>query len=78
MISLVWAILFAGINLNENLDLEFAFNKFGETIMSCNNNDTVKTDGKYQNGGNAAGTTLTCNAAKSLAFFPVIVTKSRP
>jgi len=54
--------LFAGINLIENIDLEFAFNKFGETIMSCNNNDTVKTDGRYNNGGNDPGTTLTCSA----------------
>ena len=54
--------LFAGINLNENLDLEFAFNKFGETIMSCNEDDTLVTDGKYQNGGNSSGTTLTCSA----------------
>ncbi len=54
--------LFAGINLNEYLDLEFAFNKFGETIMSCNNADTVITDGKYNQGANSAGSTLTCNA----------------
>ena len=54
--------LFAGINLNEYLDLEFAFNKFGETIMSCNNADTVVTDGKYNQGANSAGSTLTCGA----------------
>ena len=54
--------LFAGINLNEYLDLEFAFNKFGETIMSCNNADTVITDGKYNQGANSAGSTLTCGA----------------
>ena len=54
--------LFAGINLNEYLDLEFAFNKFGETILSCNNNDTFVTDGKYNQGANSAGTTLACGA----------------
>jgi len=54
--------LFAGINLNENLDLEFAFNKFGETILSCNNSDTFVSDGRYKNGSNAAGTTWTCGA----------------
>ena len=30
--------------------------------MSCNNNDTVKTDGRYNSGGNSPGTTLTCSA----------------
>jgi len=54
--------LFAGINLNKNFDLEFAFNKFGETGFSCNNNDTVVTDGRYNNGANSPGTTLTCSA----------------
>ena len=53
--------LFAVINLNENLNLEFAFNKFGETIMSCNNNDTIVTDGRYAAASNASGTTLTCD-----------------
>jgi len=54
--------LFAGINLNENLDLEFAFNKFGETILTCNNLDTFVTDGRYNRGANSAGTTLSCGA----------------
>ena len=54
--------LFAGINLNENLDLEFAFNKFGETIMSCNSGDTFVTDGKINGGANASGASLTCGA----------------
>ena len=53
--------LFAGINLNDNLDLEFAFNRFGETILSCNNGDTIVTDGRYNRGANDNGTTLTCN-----------------
>ena len=51
--------LFAGINLNENLDLEFAFNKFGETIMTCNEDDTFVTDGRLQN---YSAQTLTCTA----------------
>ena len=54
--------LFVGINLNENLDLEFAFNKFGETILSCNSGDTFVTDGKINGGANASGTSLTCGA----------------
>ena len=54
--------LFVGINLNENLDLEFAFNKFGETIMSCNSGDTFVTDGKINGGANASGASLTCGA----------------
>ena len=54
--------LFAGINLNENLDLEFAFNKFGETILTCNNGDEFVTDGRYNKGANSVGTTLSCGA----------------
>ena len=54
--------LFAGINLYKYLDLEFAFNKFGESVLSCNNNDTFVSDGKYNGGSNAAGTTWTCTA----------------
>ena len=53
--------LFAGINLNENLDLEFAFNKFGEAILSCNNTDTFHSDGRYKKKNSSAGT-WTCNA----------------
>ena len=53
--------LFAGINLNEYLDLEFAFNKFGETILTCENADTFYGDGRYKKGDSGAGT-WTCNA----------------
>ena len=53
--------LFAGINLNENLDLEFAFNKFGETILSCENGDTFYGDGRYKHGDSGSGT-WNCNA----------------
>jgi hypothetical protein len=53
--------LFAGINLNENLDLEFAFNKFGEAILSCNNGDTFYSDGRYKKKNSSAGT-WTCGA----------------
>ena len=49
-------------NLPIDLDVEIAFNQFGEAVQSCNNTDTVKTDGRYQNGKYAAGTTLTCNS----------------
>ncbi len=54
--------LFAGINLNKNFDLEFAFNKFGETVLSCNNNDTFVSDGRYNAGSHSTGTTWTCGA----------------
>jgi hypothetical protein len=47
-------------NLPIDLDVEIAFNQFGEAVQSCNTNDTTKTDGRYQNGKYAAGTTLTC------------------
>ena len=54
--------LFAGISLNDNLDLEFALNKFGETILTCNNTDTIVTDGRYNKAADPNGTTLTCSA----------------
>ena len=54
--------IFAGFKLNENFDLEFAFNKFGETMMLCNNGDTVVTDGRYDRATHSAGSTLTCSA----------------
>ena len=44
------------------LDVELAYNQFGEAVQSCNNGDTTKTDGRYRNGLYSAGTTLTCNA----------------
>ena len=43
------------------LDVEVAYNQFGESVQSCNNGDTIKTDGRYRNGLYSAGTTLTCN-----------------
>jgi hypothetical protein len=42
------------------LDVELAYNQFGETIQFCNNGDSVVTDGRYQNGTFESGTTLTC------------------
>ena len=42
------------------LDVELAYNQFGEAVQSCNNGDTTKTDGRYRNGLYSAGTTLTC------------------
>jgi hypothetical protein len=42
------------------LDVELAYNQFGEAVQSCNNGDTTKTDGRYRNGLYNAGTTLTC------------------
>ena len=43
------------------LDVELAYNQFGEAVQSCNNGDTTKTDGRYRNGLYSAGTTLTCS-----------------
>ena len=54
--------LFAGINLHENLDLEFAFNRFGQTRLSCNSGDQFVTDGRYNKGGNPNDTLLNCGA----------------
>ena len=44
------------------LDVELAYNQFGETIQFCNNGDSIVTDGRYQNGKFASGATLTCTA----------------
>ena len=44
------------------LDVELAYNQFGEAVQSCNNGDSVITDGRYQNGLYSAGSTLTCTA----------------
>jgi len=46
-------------NLPIDLDIEVAFNQFGESILSANNGDTFKTDGRFQRGKYANGTTLT-------------------
>ena len=43
------------------LDVELAYNQFGEAVQSCNNGDTTKTDGRFRNGLYSAGTTLTCS-----------------
>jgi hypothetical protein len=47
------------------IDVELAYNQFGEAVQSCNNNDTTKTDGRYRNGVYSAGTTLTCTQDKN-------------
>jgi hypothetical protein len=44
------------------LDVELAYNQFGEAVQSCNNGDSVITDGRYRNGRFASGTTLFCTA----------------
>ena len=55
--------LFAGISASEKTDFEFAFNNFGEAVLSCNNGDTfVTANGNLQNGKWSPGTTLTCLA----------------
>ena len=52
-----------GINGQQfKLDVELAYNQFGETIQFCNNGDTVVTDGRYRNHLFGSGTTLTCNS----------------
>ena len=45
-----------------NLDVELAYNQFGETILFLNNGDTVVTDGRYRNAEFANGTTLTAGS----------------
>ena len=54
--------IISGANLSDFLDLEFAFNQFGQSGLKCDNGDTVKTDGRYANHTYSSGTTLSCNA----------------
>jgi hypothetical protein len=44
------------------LDVELAYNQFGETLLRLNNGDTAVTDGRYRNGAFANGTTLTAGS----------------
>mgnify|MGYP001188101838 CR=1 FL=1 len=53
--------LYAGINLFENLDLEFAFNKFGVAVLSGNTSDTFISDGRFKKHNSAPGSTWTIN-----------------
>ena len=48
-----------------NLNLEFAFNQFGESITICNNGDTLTTDGRFRGGSFSTDTVLTCNSDKN-------------
>ena len=52
-----------GINDKQfKLDVELAYNQFGETVAHLNNGDSVITDGRYRNGAFANGTTLTAGS----------------
>ena len=42
------------------VDMEMAFNYFGETASSCSTGDTFFTDGRYRNNLVPSGSTLTC------------------
>ncbi|MDC0350443.1 hypothetical protein OAM73_01250 [Candidatus Pelagibacter sp.] len=49
-----------GINDKQlKLDVELAYNQFGETILFLNNGDSAITDGRFRNGLNPSGTVLT-------------------
>ena len=55
--------LYAGLPFINNLDLELAYNNFGDSVTSGNNGDTfVDGDGKYAHGSYAAGTLLAFGA----------------
>lgn len=43
------------------LDVELAYNQFGQSSIGCNNGDTFVVDGRFRGGNWASGTTLTCN-----------------
>lgn len=44
------------------LDVELAYNQFGETVLFLNNGDTAVTDGRYRNSEFTNGTTLTAGS----------------
>ena len=44
------------------LNLEVAFNEFGDSISSCNNGDKITTDGRFVKGKYAAGSVLSCSS----------------
>ena len=55
--------IFAGLPVADKIDLEFAYNNFGEAVLSGNNGDTfVDSNGKYNHGEYSAGTTLNFTA----------------
>jgi len=55
--------LFAGLPVKDNLDLELAYNNFGDSVTSGNNGDSfVDGDGKYDRGSYSPGTTLSFSA----------------
>ena len=43
------------------LNLEIAFNQFGESLSECNTGDTLTTDGRYAKAKYSAGTALSCS-----------------
>ena len=43
------------------LDIELAYNQFGQSSIGCNNGDTFLVDGRFRGGNWASGTTLTCS-----------------
>lgn len=43
------------------LDIELAYNQFGQSSIGCNNGDTFLVDGRFRGGNWASGTTLSCN-----------------
>ena len=52
-----------GINDQQfKLDVELAYNQFGESIVHCNDGDSFVTDGRYRNGTFDSGDTLSCSA----------------
>jgi len=55
------AKLIGNLNNKEiDLNLEFSFNQFGESITICNNGDSITTDGRYRKGLYTGNTILTC------------------
>ena len=48
-------------NVPIKLDIELAFNQFGNSVTECNSGDTITTDGRYEESKYSAGSVLTCS-----------------
>ena len=66
------------------LDVELAYNQFGQSSIGCNSGDTFVVDGRFRGGNWASGTTLNCTrdglryCYRKLFYIFGLKTKLRP
>ena len=54
--------IFAGLPVSDKIDIEFAYNNFGEAVLSGNNGDSFVDPGKFNHGQFSSGSTLNFTA----------------